>query len=90
MIRRLNISLAMALLILLLCRISSAQSSSTLTLGDRIACRTAVERVYWQHRTTTQSNAAVTMPSFEESVPAAVIQHEAENALLKSAALERF
>jgi len=90
MIRRSNISLSMALLILLLCRVSSAQSLPTFTLGDRIACRTAVERVYWQHRTMTQSNAAVTMLAFEESVPAAVIQREAENAVLKSAALERF
>ena len=89
MIPRLNISLV-ALLILLLCGVSLAQSSSTFTLGERIACRTAVEKVYWQHRATTQSNAAASMVSFEESVPSAVIQRNAEDAVLKSAALERF
>jgi len=89
MIRRSNISLSMALLILLLCRVSSAQSSPTFTLGDRIACRAAVEQVYWRHRTGAHGDTA-SKPSFEETVPAPVIQRDAEDAVLKTVALERF
>lgn len=90
MTRRLNISLVVALLIPLLCGVSAAQSSSTFSLGDRIACRTAVEQVYWEHRLKNQSGAAASKLSFEESVPSEVIQRNAEDAVLKSAALERF
>src|ERR1043166_6690545 len=89
MIWRLNISLAMALLILLLNEVSSAQSSSIFTLGDRIACRTAVEQVYWRHRTGLQGDSASKL-SFEESVPTGIIQRGAEDTVLKSIALERF
>ncbi len=91
MTSRLNISLPMALTlwILLLSGVSPAQSSSTFSLGDRISCRTAIEQVYWRHRTGTRGDAASKI-SFEESVPPSVIQRNAEDTVLKSAALERF
>ena len=91
MTSRLNISLPMALTlwILLLSGVSPGQSSSTFSLGDRISCRTAIEQVYWRHRTGTRGDAASKI-SFEESVPPSVIQRNAEDTVLKSAALERF
>ncbi|HZQ70285.1 MAG TPA: Ig-like domain-containing protein [Terriglobales bacterium] len=55
------------------------------SLGARIGCQTAIERVYWQHRTAAQN----TSVSFEQAVPAALIQTKAEDVVLKSAALEQ-
>ena len=92
MTSRLNISLPMALTlwILLLSGVSPGQSSSTFSLGDRISCRASGSiQLYRRHRTGTRGDAASKI-SFEESVPPSVIQRNAEDTVLKSAALERF
>ena len=59
------------------------------SLGDRVTCQAAIERVYWRHRTAGSGDAKSKL-SFEESVPAHIIQPKAEDVVLKSAALERF
>jgi len=58
-----------------------------LNLGERIACQTAIEEVYWRHRATPGLGAPEL--SFAESVPQAIIRRNAEDAILKSVALER-
>jgi N-acetylneuraminic acid mutarotase len=80
-----------ATLLVLTSMASSAQGapSVSLSLGDRISCQAAIERVYWRHRTSA-SDDATSKPSFEESVPANIIQARAEDVVLKSTALERF
>src|SRR5690242_2416206 len=65
-----------------------AQTASTdFRLGDRITCQTAIEEVYWRHRTT-PGNAS--RPSFDQAIPQEVIQRKAEDSILKSLALERY
>ena len=59
-----------------------------ISLGDRIACQTAIEEVYWRHRIAPGENTP--KPSFNDAVPQEVIQRKAEDAILKSLALERY
>src|SRR3981081_2517691 len=68
--------------------VGQTQSFSTFSLGDRVSCQTAIERANWQHRMNPVSGESATL-SFEDSVPQAVIQEKAEDAVLKSAALEQ-
>lgn len=69
-----------------------AQTSPTgarlVSLGERIACQTAIEEVYWRHRSAATED--VSKPSFAEAVPQEVIRRNAEDAVLKSLALQRF
>lgn len=57
-------------------------------LGDRIACQTAIEEVYWRHRSSGAENAPK-LP-FNQAVPQELIRRKAEDAILKSLALERY
>ena len=53
--------------------------------GERVACQTAIEEVYWRHRESTGAK-----PSFNDAVPQDVIQRKSEDAVLKSLALELY
>ena len=67
---------------------TQAAMTRQLSLAERIACQTAIEQVYWQHRIAPGENVA--KPSFNDAVPQEVIQRKAEEAILKSLALERY
>ncbi|HZQ71197.1 MAG TPA: Ig-like domain-containing protein [Terriglobales bacterium] len=64
-------------------------SLSTFSLGDRILCQTAIEQVYWRHRTGATPGVS-SRSSFEQAVPADLIQRKAEDVIFQSAALQRF
>ena len=70
--------------------LSKTQAAMTrqISLGERIAYQTAIEQVYWRHRIAPGENVA--KPSFNDAVPQEVIQRKAEEAILKSLALERY
>jgi|SRR4051812_45103674 hypothetical protein len=67
---------------------TAAAPGRPFSLGERIACQAAIEEVYWRHRTAAAAGA--TQPSFNEAVPRGLIQRKAEDAILKSLALERY
>ena len=71
-----------------LCAQGTPGSSRGLSLGDRIACQSAIEEVYWRHRIAAGEDGA--RLSFAEAVPQDVIRVKAENVMLQSRALERF
>jgi len=80
--------------VFLFCGLEAAASEETaaartLTLADRVAARTAVERVYWEHRTWPKENPNP-KPAFEEGVPESTILARVQDTLAKSAALESF
>lgn len=66
--------------------VAAQTALSGLSLGDRIACQTAIERVYWQHRAEPGRAPALV---FEQAVPAALIRQRAEDTVRKSLALAR-
>ncbi|HPA80916.1 MAG TPA: hypothetical protein PLS95_08905 [Thermoanaerobaculales bacterium] len=61
-----------------------AASAATLGLDNRVRCQQALDRVYWSHRS------ADSQVPFEQAVPEETARRKAEDALLKTAALERF
>ena len=67
---------------------TQAALTRQISLGARIACQTAIEQVYWRHRIAPGENVA--KPSFNDAVPQEVIRRKAEEAILKSLALERY
>ena len=67
---------------------NSPVTAPQVSLGDRTACQTAIEQVYWRHRIAPGEDA--TTSSFTEAVPQEVIQRNAEDAILKSLAFERY
>jgi N-acetylneuraminic acid mutarotase len=67
---------------------NSLATARQVSLGERIACQTAIEEVYWRHRTA--AGGAASRISFAEAVPPEVIQRKAEDAILQSLALERY
>jgi N-acetylneuraminic acid mutarotase len=67
----------------------TAASAVSLSLGDRIECQAAIEQVYWRHRSATARAGSAT-PPFSRAVPATLIRRKAEDAVRKSAALERY
>ena len=66
-------------------QIPSQQPGTQLSIGDRIACQSAIEEVYFNHR---ENNG--TKSDFSHSVPQDVIQRKAEDVILKSVALTKY
>lgn len=64
-------------------QINSVQPGQVLSLADRIACQTAIERIYWQHRIWPAENPGE-RPPFEKVVPAAAIEAKVMNSLTLS------
>ncbi|MBI3478463.1 MAG: cadherin-like domain-containing protein [Acidobacteria bacterium] len=89
---RLRVPVQRLMFALLITVCSSAQSLPVATrqvsLGERIACQSAIEQVYWQHRVA--PGVAGPTLSFAEAVPREVIDRKAEDAVLESMALQRF
>ena len=54
------------------------------SMDERIHCQEALERVYWSHRSPSQE------ASFAQAVPRTVVRRRAEDAVLQTAALQRF
>lgn len=61
----------------------------SLTIEQRVAAAKAIEEVYWRHRIWPESNPAP-KPALTEVMSASVLRQKAEDALLASAALERY
>ena len=62
--------------------------AQSLTLADRVACRQAIEQVYWQRRTWPDDNLE-TRPSLDEMLPVADIEQQVDDMLRQSTALEQ-
>jgi N-acetylneuraminic acid mutarotase len=62
-------------------------ASRSLTIDERVEAQTAIERVYWRHRSWPLDN-ATPKPPFETTMPAATIRARVEAYLRKSNALE--
>jgi N-acetylneuraminic acid mutarotase len=63
-----------------------ASTGRTLSLDDRLACQTAIERVYWDHRLWPAENPGP-KPALYEVVPPAAIRTKVENNLRRASAL---
>src|SRR5512141_3083466 len=61
---------------------SQTLSGQQISLGDRIACQTAIEQVYWRHRIAAAKDGSKL--AFSASVPREAIQQKAEDSILKS------
>ncbi len=68
---------------------ASAPGNRSLSLEDRVAAQTAIERVYWAHRIWPKENPGP-KPPLEEVMPESTIRAKVEDYLKKSNALERF
>jgi hypothetical protein len=67
--------------------VAAAGAAGELSLQERIACHASIEEVYWRHRA---APGQLPPQPFAQAVPAARVQRLAEDALGKSAALERY
>jgi N-acetylneuraminic acid mutarotase len=82
---------SLAILIALALPASRASAAATgpgpLTREERIACRTAVEEVYWQHRIWPAQNPGA-KPPLAAVLPAAAVERQVERTLRLSSALD--
>ncbi len=63
---------------------AQANPPAALGLKDRVRCQEAIERVYWNHRSSGREL------SFAQALPQAVLRQRAEDAVVKTAALRLF
>ena len=60
-----------------------------MSFEDRVACHTAIERIYWRHRAWPAENPGA-KPAFESVIAASDLVAKAEDSLRKSRALEEY
>ncbi|MCA9977353.1 MAG: hypothetical protein KC413_16455, partial [Anaerolineales bacterium] len=61
-------------------------NAAALTFADRVACRQAIEQVYWDRRTWPAENEGV-RPTLDELLPSDLLQQQIEDTLRQSSAL---